>query len=275
MLALIPMDNLTAEDRREIAQMSRLHTVTIDLIRHWDERCIQSQRHDHSVAVWVVGLCAGAVAAIGHLLNPFWDVKSLTLWQLTFLYGPFVFGIVFGIAHSIILTRLMEAGYKHEVSKYSALAAIPFTSIHGADDIRKIRATISAIALGKDEQLHARERELGMPRLNCWLQWIQHVPMLMFGAGIVAVVIAVFSARGEPMLLDSNWIEPLQATLAITGSWFLAYGIVHTIKMSIGGAEQQVFSTSRPAIRNWKFWLGLVLITLAGIPPVLKFFWRL
>jgi len=269
------MDNLTAEQRREIARISRLLTTTIDLMKHWDERCVQSYRHDHSVAVWIVGLCAGAVAAIDHLLNPFLNVKSLTLWQLIFLYGPFVLGIVFGIAHSIILTRLMEAGYKHEVSKYSAMAAIPFMPIGDANDIKTIRTTISAIALGNDEQLRARQREFGIPRLECWLQWIHHVPMLLFGAGVVAVVIAIFSARGALMLLDSNWVEPLQVTLAITGSWLLAFGIVTTIKMSIDGREQRVFSTSTPAIRNWKFWLGLVLITLAGIPPVLKFVWGL
>ena len=89
----------------------------------------------------------------------------------------------------------------------------------------------------KDKPLQDRMKQLGMPRLEIWLNRIQHLPMLMFGTGVMVIVIAVFLAKGVPVMLNlsADWVEPLQAVLAVAGSWLLAFGIKNMIEMRIGG----------------------------------------
>jgi len=65
------MDILRPEDRAELERTLQALIATTDLLKHWDERCVQSQRHDHSVTVWIVGLCAGGALTVGHAINLF------------------------------------------------------------------------------------------------------------------------------------------------------------------------------------------------------------
>lgn len=271
------MNGLNLQDRAELRRTLQALVETTNLVRNWEESVRQSQRHDHTVTVWIVGLCAGGVAVIGHVVSPFFEIRSASILKLAFLYGPFVFGILFGIAHSFILTRLMEAGSKFLIYKISAFVAIHFRNVQAPSDIKKMKFDIWAITEDKDALSQARMKELGIPNLQIWLNRVQHLPMIMFGTGVIVVVFAVFWVRGVTIMsgIYADWVEPLQAVLAVAGSWFLAFGITHTIKMKIGGQVEQVTSTSKPAVRTGKFWWGLVLISLAGLPPVVRFLWRL
>ena len=65
------------------------------------------------------------------------------------------------------------------------------------------------------------------------------------------------------------WVEAAQASLGVVGSFLVAFGV--SPFTSING--ELLFDTSKPAVKDWKFGLGLAMIFLAGTPPVVKYFW--
>jgi hypothetical protein len=63
-------------------------------------------------------------------------------------------------------------------------------------------------------------------------------------------------------VLSSPWIGFLQALLGLVGAWLLAFGL-KSIR------ETKGFDTSNPNPPSWRFWAGLVSLTLAAVPSLL------
>lgn len=64
-------------------------------------------------------------------------------------------------------------------------------------------------------------------------------------------------------ILSSDWVPFVQATLAILGTWLLAFGL-KSIKEAGG------FDTTNPQPLSYRFWLGLAFLTLSLLPPLMK-----
>ena len=62
--------------------------------------------------------------------------------------------------------------------------------------------------------------------------------------------------------LQSPWIGFAQAILVLVGTWLLAFGLKSV-------RESMAFDTSNPSPRAWRFWVGLVVLSLAAVPSVL------
>ena len=77
--------------------------------------------------------------------------------------------------------------------------------------------------------------------------------------------------NSDGALLCAPWAEPALLILGVVGTWLLAFGLAPFKRF--GG--DVFFDTSRPAVTSWKFWLGLGLITAAGLAPAAKYFWAL
>lgn len=58
-----------------------------------------------------------------------------------------------------------------------------------------------------------------------------------------------------------DWVEPTQAILVVVGTWLLAFGL----------KKLRGFDAVVPLPRSRGFWLGLILITLAAVPPLARF----
>jgi hypothetical protein len=63
-------------------------------------------------------------------------------------------------------------------------------------------------------------------------------------------------------IVHSPWIDFAQALFVVVGTWLLAFGL-----MSV--RESKGFDTSNPNPLAWRFWAGLVVLTLAAVPSVL------
>ena len=86
---------------------------------------------------------------------------------------------------------------------------------------------------------------LGIYSLGSWFraQQATHVPV----------------PQTMPALLSSPWCGFTQAALTLVGGFFLAFSL-KTMKETGG------FDTSDPAPQSWRFYVGLILVTLAAIP---------
>lgn len=62
----------------------------------------------------------------------------------------------------------------------------------------------------------------------------------------------------------SQWTGALQALCVVLGTWLLAFGL-KSIKER-GGK----FDTTSSHPPSWRFWVGLILLTLVALPPLLS-----
>jgi len=53
----------------------------------------------------------------------------------------------------------------------------------------------------------------------------------------------------------------IQAVLGLVGTWLLAFGLKSV-------RETRTFDTRSPYPFSWRFWLGLILLSLAALPSV-------
>lgn len=63
-------------------------------------------------------------------------------------------------------------------------------------------------------------------------------------------------------IVSGPWVGFVQAVLALLGTWLTAFGLKSL--REAGG-----FDTSKPNPQSWRFWVGLVMLTLAVIPSLL------
>ena len=64
-------------------------------------------------------------------------------------------------------------------------------------------------------------------------------------------------------ILSSPWMTFVQAILCIIGTWLLAFGLKSV-------REAGKFDTSNPQPLSYRFWVGLILLTLSLIPPLVS-----
>lgn len=64
-------------------------------------------------------------------------------------------------------------------------------------------------------------------------------------------------------MLSSPWVTFAQASLGLVGTWLLAFGL-KSIREAGG------FDSSNPQPLSWRFWAGLILLTLAVLPPLVS-----
>jgi hypothetical protein len=69
-------------------------------------------------------------------------------------------------------------------------------------------------------------------------------------------------------ILSCPWLGFAQTGVGLVGTWVLAFGL-KSIRETAG-----TFNTSDPHPVSWRFWVGLVLLTVAGLPNLLSpFVW--
>ena len=68
-------------------------------------------------------------------------------------------------------------------------------------------------------------------------------------------------------IITSSWMIFIQAILAIIGTWLLAFGL-KSIKESGG------FDTSNPQPISYRFWAGLIFLTISLVPPLFSPFFE-
>ena len=183
------MEELSTEDRAELDRVLRALNAYTELLQHGEGLAAQSQRHDDAMAVWIVGLCAGAVAVLGPVLGAFGDVTIMPRFQLVMLYGIFVIGLLFGIGHRYTLAKLMEADQISAMARRSALVAVTFRRINSRGEIDRMREEILAIFDGKDEKIKPFAKKVNW--WACCVNRIQYIPMIIFGLGVVALVVFI------------------------------------------------------------------------------------
>jgi hypothetical protein len=64
-------------------------------------------------------------------------------------------------------------------------------------------------------------------------------------------------------ILSSTWVTFVQAIFAIIGTWLLAFGLKSV--REAGGSD-----TMNPQPLSFRFWLGIILLTLSLIPPLIS-----
>lgn len=64
-------------------------------------------------------------------------------------------------------------------------------------------------------------------------------------------------------MLSWPWLGFAQTLLGLVGTWLLAFGL-----KSIRGAGG--FDTSNPQPPSWRFWAGLIMLTVAALPSLVS-----
>jgi hypothetical protein len=62
-------------------------------------------------------------------------------------------------------------------------------------------------------------------------------------------------------ITEPDWIEATQAIVAVVGTWLLAFGL-----KKLRGLDTMI-----PFPKSIRFWLGLILISLAAVPALARF----
>jgi hypothetical protein len=68
-------------------------------------------------------------------------------------------------------------------------------------------------------------------------------------------------------ILGSRWVTFAQAILGLVGTWLLAFGL-KSIRETGG------FDTSNPQLFSWRFWVGLILLSLSLVPALVSPFMK-
>jgi hypothetical protein len=170
-------------DRIERDRLLGAVTGIIHAYRNGNEHARESQRHEDSMTIWIVSLSSGAVIAIGPVLNVISDLHALPKYEVVFMFVPFALAILFGIAHRIILSRLMIADGHYFVSKMALLNSVQFMEINNNDTLRK-----EAIELIDDKTGGLPKLKQKSERWVFWADFASYFAPILFAIGIFNLV---------------------------------------------------------------------------------------
>ena len=148
-----PMHQLSANDKIELEQVIKAAAIYLDLHNQGQRFSAETQRQHDSIAVWIVGICAGAIVALGPMLDLFVDRTLVAPWQLWILHFFFILGVLLGIVHRCFLAQMMEADKLCAFKKSSLAATIVLKEVHTAQDIKQLKLDLQDVVNGNDVQL--------------------------------------------------------------------------------------------------------------------------
>lgn len=179
----VSMHNLSANDKVELEQVIKSAEVYLDLHNQGQRFAAETQRQHDSIAVWIVGICAGAVLALSPILDSFVDKTDIAKWQLMVLYAFFVLGVLLGIVHRCFLAQMMDADKFSAFTKTTLASTAILKEIHTPQDIKDMKNDLISVIDGTNQDL--KNRRKSVDDWKWWVDRIQFIPMLMLALGVL------------------------------------------------------------------------------------------
>jgi hypothetical protein len=151
------------------------------------------QRHEDSIAVWIIGLAAGAIIALPAGLSYVVQIKHIPRWALALSILPFVLAVLTGVGHRLILAAMMEKDKLYAFAKIHALEVLRFRRFAGEPGVKKLVEEVLGIMDNKPNDI--AELKIGLDGLRWWAIRLMYCSPILFGLGIVIVAFIVIFLR--------------------------------------------------------------------------------
>ena len=206
------MPELSPDDKIEFELVIKGASAFLELEREAGRETRDVNRHEDRLTAWIVGLSAGAIAAI----NAIPKLAGITRWQALLVFSFFILSIVSGLVYRWILKELVTADIFAGYNKRSSLIAVIVlsTGIRSSEDIKKAKARLKEIMENKDPQyIELSEKVKG------WMKWtkiMQYAAPVMFVLGVIALtavaVIRWETSKGTSKVPGNHAIPQIQET---------------------------------------------------------------
>lgn len=188
----LDMPELSPDDKIELELVVKGASAFLELEQEADRKTRDANRHEDNLTAWVVGLSAGAIAA----MNAIPRLAGIPRWEALLVFSFFILSIISGLVYRWILKELETADNFASYCKKASLTAVIVlsTDIRYSEDIKKAKAQLREIMEKKDPKYIELNK-----KAEAWLRWakiVQYGPPVMFVLGVVALT-AVASIHWE------------------------------------------------------------------------------
>ena len=206
------MPELSTDDKIEFELVIKGATAFLELEREAGRETLDANRHEDRLTAWIVGLSAGAIAAI----NAIPKFAGISRWQALLVFSFFILSIVSGLVYRWILKELETADRFASYNKRSSLIAVIVlsTEIRSSEDIKKAKTRLKEIMEKKDPQYI----EL-IKKVNGWAKRakiMEYVAPVMFVLGVFALTAMASihwgTSKGTSQVPGNQAIPQIQET---------------------------------------------------------------